>query len=136
MTKCPCYWELSFQEWCWCHWENSPEWRVSWSVERFARWGWWADMWAPPRHSPAERTHVALGTALLSPQPPRLLWPQHPTFLQDSALSHHSHLAPFFLPLFTGASLWQFSRGTELDMGLRPTWVLVAGLLLEDPEHS
>lgn len=61
---------------------------------------------------------------------------KHPTFLQDSALSHHSHLAPFFLPLLTGASLWQFSRGTELDMGLRPTWVLVAGLLLEDPEHS
>ena len=62
--------------------------------------------------------------------------PQHPTFLQDSALSHHSHLAPFFLPLLTGASLWQFSRGTGLDMGLRPTWVLVAGLLLEGPGHS
>lgn len=38
-------------------------------------------------------------------------------FAPGSGSVHHSHLA-LFLPLFTGASFWQFSRGTGLDMGL------------------
>ena len=77
---------------------------------------------------------MALGTALLSPQPPGLLCHSIPLFSRI-------RLTPQSLgPIFPALVHWRFLVavfwGTGLYMGLRPTWVLVAGLLLEGPGHS